>query len=179
MALVGHVSPDFSMPAIFPDLKTGVVSLDQYRGQWLVLFFYPHDFTFVCPTEIVAISETYGAFQKLNTAVVGVSTDSTHVHKAWMQRDPNDGGIGRLAYPLASDGTHEVSRRYQVYVPQEGAAYRGLFIINPEGQVEYEVVHNLNVGRSVDEVLRVLQGLQSGGLCPVNWHAGDKLLEAY
>lgn len=177
MALVGHSAPDFEMPAVFPDLETGTVSLQQYRGQWLVLFFYPHDFTFVCPTEITALSEAHERFNQLDAKIVGVSTDSPHVHKAWMNTKVSDGGIGRLTYPLASDWTHQVSRRYQVYVSEEGAAYRGLFIVNPEGLVEYEVVHNLNVGRSVDEVVRVLQGIQSGGLCPVNWNAGDPLLQ--
>ncbi len=179
MALVGQPAPDFSMPAVDADMETRTVTLEQYKGKWLVLFFYPHDFTFVCPTEIVALSESFKQFKALDAEIVGVSTDSTHVHKAWIERGLDEGGIGHLNYPLASDVTHEVSRQYQVYVDEEGAAYRGLFIINPEGQVEYEVVHNLNVGRSVEEVLRVLQGIQAGGLCPVNWHAGDALLEAY
>ncbi|MCY0898047.1 MAG: peroxiredoxin [Firmicutes bacterium] len=179
MALVGHSAPGFSMPAVYPDGETRPVTLEQYRGQWLILFFYPHDFTFVCPTEIVALSEAQGQFQQRDAQIVGVSTDSPYVHKAWMQQNVAQGGIGRLTYPLASDWTHEVSRRYQVYVPEEGAAYRGLFIINPDAMVEYEVVHNLNVGRSVDEVLRVLDAIQSGGLCPVNWHAGEPLLTAH
>jgi alkyl hydroperoxide reductase subunit AhpC len=127
----------------------------------------------------VALSEAYDAFKKRGAAVVGVSTDSPHVHRAWRNADVDQGGLGAIQYPLASDGTHEVSKAYQVYLPEEGAAFRGLFIIDPDGVVQYEVVHNLNVGRSVDEVLRVLDGLQAGGLCPVNWKAGDALLSAH
>lgn len=176
MALVGHEAPAFQMPAVLPSGETHTISLDDYQGKWLVLFFYPHDFTFVCPTEIVALSEAANQFKRLDTEIIGVSTDSPHVHKAWMAQDQTEGGIGHLAYPLASDWNHRVSRDYQVYFPEEGAAYRGLFIISPQGQVEYEVVHNLNVGRSVDEVLRVLEALQAGGLCPVNWRSGDATL---
>ncbi len=176
MALVGHIAPDFDMPAVKPDGQVGRVSLSQQRGRWLVLFFYPHDFTFVCPTEITAFSQAYDQFQALGADVVGVSTDSPYVHQAWLKQDPAAGGLGSLEFPLASDWTHRVAQTYGVYYAQEGAAYRGLFVINPDGQVEYEVVHNLNVGRSVEEVLRVLQALQAGGLCPVNWQPGAPLL---
>lgn len=178
MALVGKPAPSFDMPAIMPGGETEQVRLEQFRGKWLVLFFYPHDFTFVCPTEITALSTAYDRFRNLDAEIVGVSTDSPHVHKAWMEQSPDKGGIGPIRYPLASDWTHDVSRRYMVYVPEEGAAYRGLFIINPDGIVEYEVVHNLNVGRSVDETLRVLQAIQAGGLCPVDWTPGKPLLKS-
>ncbi len=178
MALVGSPAPFFEMPAIMPNGETETVRLDTYRGQWLVLFFYPHDFTFVCPTEITGLSQAYDRFRELDAQILGVSTDSPYVHKAWMAQSPDQGGIGQIRYPLASDGTHEIARRYKVYVEGEGAAYRGLFIINPDGYVEYEVVHNLNVGRSVDETLRVLQGIQAGGLCPVDWTPGKPLLNS-
>ncbi|MBX5468021.1 MAG: peroxiredoxin [Firmicutes bacterium] len=177
MALVGQKAPEFEMPAILPSGEMGTVRCRDYRGRWLVFFFYPHDFTFVCPTEITAFSDAWRDFQAEGADIVGVSTDSPHVHRAWIKTDRAHGGLGPLRYPLASDWTHRVSRDYQVYYPDEGAAYRGLFLINPDGVVEYEVVHNLNVGRSVDEVLRVLKALKAGGLCPVNWHPGQALLE--
>jgi peroxiredoxin (alkyl hydroperoxide reductase subunit C) len=164
------------MPAVMPDFSVRQVRLEQYRGQWLTLFFYPHDFTFVCPTEITALSDAWERFRDAGAAILGVSTDSPFVHRAWIEAAREQGGIGAIRYPLASDWTHEVSRRYHVYVPEEGAAYRGLFIISPEQTVEYEVVHNLNVGRSVDETLRVLHALKTGGLCPVNWKPGQPLL---
>jgi peroxiredoxin (alkyl hydroperoxide reductase subunit C) len=176
MALVGCTAPSFTMPAVDGNGRDRTVSLHDYVGKWLVLFFYPHDFTFVCPTEITALSDEYARFQKLDADVLGVSTDSPHVHRAWMRAPERDGGLGRVRYPLASDWTHQVSKAYQVYYANEGAAYRGLFIIDPEGVVQYEVVHNLNVGRSVSEIIRVLEALQSGGLCPVNWQPGEALL---
>lgn len=176
MALVGQVAPKFHMGAVDGQGHDMEVSLKDYQSKWLVLFFYPHDFTFVCPTEIIALSEAEDAFTTRGAKLLGVSTDSSHVHRAWRNADPDQGGLGAIRYPLASDVSHEVSKAYQVYVPEEGAAYRGLFIIDPDGVVQYEVVHNLNVGRSVDEVLRVLDGLQAGGLCPVNWKPGDQLL---
>lgn len=176
MALVGQPAPPFAMAAVDGQGKDREVSVTDYSGQWLVLFFYPHDFTFVCPTEIVALSEAYQKFRDRGADVLGVSTDSCHVHRAWRKADPEQGGLGEIRYPLASDSDHAVSKAYQVYLAEEGAAYRGLFIIDPHGVVQYEVVHNLNVGRSVDEVLRVLEGLQSGGMCPVDWKPGEDLI---
>ena len=176
MALVGSPAPQFRMGAVDANGKDCEVSLQDYAGKWLVLFFYPHDFTFVCPTEIVALSEAYTEFRKRDAEILGVSTDSTHVHRAWRNASPDQSGLGSIRYPLAADGDHEVSKAYQVYLTAEGAAFRGLFIIDPQGLVQYEVVHNLNVGRSVDEVLRVLDAIQAGGLCPVNWKPGEALL---
>lgn len=176
MALTGSPAPYFNLPAVDGEGADRSVSISAYRGRWLVLFFYPHDFTFVCPTEILALSEAKARFDALGAELLGVSTDSPHVHRAWMKAPAEVGGLGAVRFPLASDWTHAVSKAYQVYYPAEGAAYRGLFIIDPDGIVQYEVVHNLNVGRSVDEVVRVLEALQTGGLCPVNWHKGDALL---
>ncbi len=176
MALVGKAAPQFNMPAVDHAGADMEVSLQDYRGKWLVFYFYPHDFTFVCPTEIIALSEAYDDFKKQGAEILGVSTDSCHVHRAWRNADPDQGGLGAIRYPLASDGGHEVSQAYQVYLPSEGAAYRGLFIVDPDGVVQYEVVHNLNVGRSVEEIMRVLEALQAGGLCPVNWKPGERLL---
>lgn len=174
---VGKPAPDFCMKTT-KDLDTlgSTATLADYAGKWLVLFFYPLDFTFVCPTEITALSERVAAFHKLDAEVLGVSTDSVHSHRAWIKTPRDQGGLGSIEFPLAADTTLAVSRNYGVLVEEEGIALRGLFIIDPEGVLRYSVVHDLNVGRSVDETLRVLQALQAGGLCPVNWKPGQTLL---
>jgi peroxiredoxin (alkyl hydroperoxide reductase subunit C) len=176
MSLVGNPAPAFTMPAVDGRGHDLTVNLADYGGRWLILFFYPHDFTFVCPTEITALSVHYDEFHRLDADILGVSTDSPHVHRAWLKTPVDAGGLGPLRYPLASDWTHQVSRAYGIYFPDEGAAFRGLFIIDPSGVVQYEVVHNMNVGRSIAEVQRVLQALQAGGLCPVDWEPGEALL---
>lgn len=177
MSLVGKEAPQFSM-ATTKNLDTldHVATLDDYKGKWLIVFFYPLDFTFVCPTEITAFSDRIEDFEKLNCEVLGVSTDSVYSHRAWIKTPVDQNGIGEIRYPLASDITKEVSRSFGVLIEEKGIALRGLFIIDPEGIVRYEVVHDLNVGRNVDEVLRVLQALQTGGLCPVNWEPGQAQL---
>lgn len=174
--LVGKAAPDFSMEAVMPSGAFGTLRLSDYREKWLILFFYPRDFTFICPTEIRAMSESHEAFRSLGAEVLGVSTDSKHSHRAWIATPPERSGLGALEYPLASDPLHAVTREYDVYEEDEGAAMRGLFIIDPAGVVRYQVVHDDNVGRNVEEVLRVLQALQMGGLCPVNWKAGQETL---
>lgn len=175
--MVGLKAPNFTMNTANGDGKDfGKVSLEDYKGKWLVMFFYPLDFTFVCPTEITAINKRVAEFNKLNTEVLGVSTDSEHSHKAWINAAQDQGGLGPLSFPLASDMTQKVARDYGVLIEEEGIALRGLFIIDPEGVLRYSVVHDLNVGRSVDETLRVLQGLQSGGLCPIDWNPGEDTL---
>lgn len=175
--IVGHYAPDFTMLST-KNMETlqESVSLQDYDGKWLVLFFYPLDFTFVCPTEIRGLSKQYDTFKDLNCEILGVSTDSVFSHRAWMTTPEEQGGLGPIAYPLASDITHQVSRDYGVLLEDEGIALRGLFIIDPEGVVRYQVVTDNNVGRSVDETLRVLQALQSGGLCPIDWEPGDENL---
>ncbi|HEY3369052.1 MAG TPA: peroxiredoxin [Symbiobacteriaceae bacterium] len=178
MSIVGTKAPDFAMLTT-KNLETldHAATLASYKGKWLVLFFYPLDFTFVCPTEITGFSEWAGEFAKLNAEILGVSTDSVYSHRAWIKTAKAEGGLGgSLNYPLASDITKQVSRDFGVLIEDRGIALRGLFVIDPEGVVKYQVVHDLNVGRSVDEVLRVLQALQSGGLCPMNWKPGDKHL---
>lgn len=170
--LVGKKAPNFEMKTALGNGEDfGKVSLDDYKGKWLVMFFYPLDFTFVCPTEITAYSDRYEDFKKLGAEVFAASTDSEHSHKAWI-----NGDLGKLNFPLASDMTKEVAKDYGILVEEDGIALRGLFIIDPEGVVRYSVVHDLNVGRSVDETLRVLKALQTGGLCPVNWDEGQDLL---
>jgi alkyl hydroperoxide reductase subunit AhpC len=177
--LVGKNAPDFKMSAVLGNGETFCdISLGDYRGKWLVLFFYPLDFTFVCPTELTSLSQRHNEFRDLNADILGVSTDSIHSHKAWINSPTENNGLGELNYPLASDNLHEVSKDYGIYLEDEGVSLRGLFIIDPEGILKYQVVHDNNIGRSVDETLRVLQALQSGGLCPVNWKPGQKTLTA-
>lgn len=177
--LVGRPAPNFNMETALGDGKGfGAAQLSDYKGKWLVLFFYPLDFTFVCPTEIIGLSDAAGEFSKLNTEVLGVSVDSKHSHRAWINTPKNENGLGQLNFPLAADITKQVARDYGVLIEEEGIALRGLFIIDPEGELKYQVVNHNDVGRSVEETLRVLQALQSGGLCPMNWKPGDKHLVA-
>ncbi|MFS1511450.1 peroxiredoxin [Chengkuizengella sp. SCS-71B] len=177
--LVGKPAPDFTMETALgngDDFST--VSLSDYRGKWLVLFFYPLDFTFVCPTEITALSEASGIFEDLDTEILGVSTDSKFSHRAWINTPVDENGLGKLNFPLAADLTKSVARDYGVLIEEEGIALRGLFIIDPDGELKYQVVNHNDVGRSVDETVRILQALQSGGLCPANWKPGEKQLTA-
>lgn len=179
-AKVGQPAPEFTMavarPEDTPKTVGSKVSLADYRGKWLVLFFYPLDFTFVCPTEITALSDRYEEFQELGADILGVSVDSVYSHLAWMKHPRDQHGLGGIRYPLASDITKEVSRDYGVLIEEEGIALRGLFIIDPDGILQYAVINNLNIGRSTDETLRVLQALQTGGLCPSDWKPGKELL---
>lgn len=169
MVQIGRPAPDFSLEALVGD-KFQNVSLSSYRGKWAVLFFYPLDFTFICPTEITEFSRRYDEFQKLNAVVLGTSTDSVHSHKAWMKE------LGGLKYPLLSDMTRKVSSEYGVLLEDKGTALRGTFIIDPDGILRYQLMHDNSVGRSVKETLRVLTGLQTGELCPVEWEPGKKTL---
>ncbi|WP_432354823.1 peroxiredoxin [Sporosarcina sp. A2] len=176
--MVGTQAPRFEMEAVMKDKSFGKVSLEENmkNDKWTVLFFYPMDFTFVCPTEITAMSDRYDEFEDLDAEVIGVSTDTIHTHKAWINTDRKDNGLGELNYPLAADTNHEVARNYGVLIEEEGIALRGLFIVNPEGEMQYQTVFHNNIGRDVDETLRVLQALQTGGLCPANWRPGQKTL---
>jgi len=174
---VGQKAPDFTMSTT-EDIETleRVAKLEDYQGKWLVLFFYPLDFTFVCPTEIKGFNSKLDEFKKIGADVLGVSTDSVYSHRAWIKASKEDGGLGDLNYPLASDITKQVSRDYGVLIEEKGVALRGLYIIDPEGIIRYQIVSDLNVGRSVDEILRVLQAFQTGGLCPIDWQPGQKTL---
>lgn len=176
--MVGKQAPRFEMDAVMANKEFGKVSLEENmkNDKWTVLFFYPMDFTFVCPTEITAMSDRYEEFQDLDAEVIGVSTDTIHTHLAWINTDRQENGLGQLKYPLAADTNHVVSRDYGVLIEEEGVALRGLYIINPEGELMYSVVNHNNIGRDVDETLRVLQALQTGGLCPANWKPGQKTL---
>jgi peroxiredoxin (alkyl hydroperoxide reductase subunit C) len=177
-AKVGQQSPDFDMPSTKNIEKLNEnVKLSDYQGQWLVLLFYPLDFTFVCPTELTAFSDRYDDFEGIGAAVIGVSTDSVHSHRAWLKTPRDKGGVEGLRYPLASDITKSVARDYGVLIEDKGVALRGLFVIDPEGTLRYAVVHDLNVGRSADETLRVIQALQTGGLCQADWRPGQETLK--
>mgnify|MGYP000912041366 CR=1 FL=1 len=174
---VGEPAPFFEMPSTRNlDTLEEVVTLDDYRGKWLVLFFYPYDFSFVCPTEILAFSDRYDEFLALGSDILGVSTDSVYSHRAWLQTPQEKNGIQGTKFILGSDTTHSVSKAYGVLVQDEGVAQRGLFIIDPEGVLQYSVVHNMNIGRSVSETLRVLEALQAGGMCGANWEPGEDTL---
>lgn len=172
LAKVGQPAPDFSLDACTGAGEFTKIALADSRGKWTVLFFYPLDFTFICPTEITAYSERFDDFLRLNAVVYGCSTDSVHSHKAWLK------DLGALKTPLLSDMTHEVSAAYNVLIDEAGIALRGTFIIDPDGILQYACVHNNNVGRSVDETLRVLEACQTGELCPANWAHGGKTLGA-
>lgn len=171
-AKVGEAAPSFKVEAVVgTEFKT--VSLDDYQGKWLVLFFYPADFTFICPTEITGFNKELDRFKSLNAEVLGGSVDSKYAHLAWIKR----GDLGELKFPLFADTKKEMAERFGVLDHKEGVALRGLFIIDPNGVVQYQVVHNLSVGRSVEETLRVLEGLQTSGLCPLNWKPGQKTIQ--
>jgi peroxiredoxin (alkyl hydroperoxide reductase subunit C) len=177
-AKVGQAAPDFDMPSTKNMEKLDEnVKLSDYKGQWLVLLFYPLDFTFVCPTELTTFSDRYEDFEGIGASVIGVSTDSVHSHRAWLKTPRDKGGVEGLKYPLASDITKSVARDYGVLIEDKGVALRGLFVIDPEGTLRYAVVHDLNVGRSADETLRVIQALQTGGLCQAEWRPGQETLK--
>ena len=176
---VGQEAPDFSATAVY-DQEFKEITLSGLRGKWVVLFFYPLDFTFVCPTEITAFSDRYQDFSALNTEILGVSVDSKHCHLAWIQTPRNEGGIGDINYPLVSDLKREICQAYNV-LNDDGEADRGLFLINPEGVVMHTTVNKAPVGRNVDETLRILQGYQyvaanPDEVCPANWIPGEKTM---
>lgn len=179
MVLVQKTAPDFTTDAVVGgDFKT--IKLSDYRGRWVALFFYPLDFTFVCPTEIVSFSDRMDDFNKLDCQVLGCSIDSKFSHLAWVHTPRNKGGLGEIGYPLLSDLKKTISADYGVLL-DSGIALRGLFLINPEGKVVYQVVHDLGVGRSVDETLRVLQAFQhsakTGEVCPMDWSPGKSTIK--
>jgi peroxiredoxin (alkyl hydroperoxide reductase subunit C) len=177
---VGQQAPDFTATAVF-DQEFKSIKLSDYRGKYVVLFFYPLDFTFVCPTEVAAFSDRYPEFSKLNTEVFGISVDSEFSHLAWIQTDRKSGGVGDLNYPLISDIRKEISAAYNVLDPVAGIALRGLFIIDKDGILQHITINNLAFGRSIDETLRTLQAVQyvqshSDEVCPVDWQPGDKTM---
>jgi peroxiredoxin (alkyl hydroperoxide reductase subunit C) len=171
---VGHPVPDVVADAYVRDaLEPRPLSLAQYRGSWLVLVFYPRDITLVCPTELQALAALEPEFAASDAVVVAASTDSFYSHKAWFESDSRLLGAG---YPVVAD-THELCEAFGVLLP-DGAALRATFVIDPEGIVRDATVSDLNVGRNVEETLRVVRALQTGELCPVNWRPGEPTLAA-
>jgi peroxiredoxin 2/4 len=179
--IVGRTAPDFNLEGVLNG-RFGHYRLSDYRGKWVVLFFYPLDFTFVCPTEILAFSDRLGEFRKLGADVLGASVDSKYSHLAWTEKPREQGGIKGLAYPLLEDLKKELAAAYGVLAEDGAVALRGLFLIDPEGVVQHATVNNLGVGRSVDETLRVLQAFQvvreHGEVCPADWKPGTKTMKA-
>lgn len=173
-AKVGKPAPKFEMEALMVDGSFGKVSLQENMdaGKWTVLYFYPLDFTFVCPTEIQAMSNEVERFDALNTSVISASCDSVYSHLAWTETP----ALGKIAHPMGADKNMEVAEDYGVLDEEAGTAVRGLFIIDPEGLLVHATINDNNVGRNVDEVFRVLEAFQSGGLAPCGWTPGKKLL---
>ena len=169
--MVDTKAPDFSGVVAYRKGEFTKVSLSDYAGKWLVFFFYPRDFTFICPTELKSFAEHAPDFRALTCEIVAASTDSKNSHKAWFERD-----LPGVDYPVLADTTHAVSKAYQVFNEKDGLSERGLFIIDPDGMVKYSLISSGSVGRSVKEVLRVVQALQTGDLCPVEWTPGAKTL---
>ena len=177
---VGQAAPDFTATAVV-DQEFKDIKLSGYRGKYVVLFFYPLDFTFVCPTEITAFSDRHAEFKALNTEILVVSVDSQFSHLAWIQTDRKSGGIGDIHYPLVADLKKEISTAYNVLDPDAGIALRGLFVIDQDGVIQHSTINNLGFGRSVDETLRVLQAIQHiqthpDEVCPAGWQPGQKTM---
>ncbi len=182
--LVGREAPDFSCPAV---LGTGEIVEDfnlkkSINGKYAVVFFYPLDFTFVCPSELIAFDHRLAEFTKRNVEVIGVSIDSHFTHNAWRNTPINDGGIGPVKYTLAADMTHEICKAYDVELPDGSVAFRGSFLIDKQGIVRHQVVNDLPLGRNIDEMLRMIDALQfteeHGEVCPAGWKEGDKGMDA-
>ncbi|HEY9897500.1 MAG TPA: peroxiredoxin [Candidatus Sericytochromatia bacterium] len=173
---VGQSAPDFTATAVV-DQEFKTIKLSDYRGKYVVLFFYPLDFTFVCPTEITAFSDRFDEFKQIGAEVLGVSVDSEFSHLAWIQADRKSGGVGDLHYPLVSDLKKEISTAYNV-LTEDGVALRGLFLIDKDGVIQHSTINNLAFGRSVDETLRILQAIQyvqshPDEVCPAGWKPGE------
>jgi peroxiredoxin 2/4 len=179
--LVTKEAPDFVAQAVMPDNTFAEVKLSSYRGQYVVLFFYPLDFTFVCPSEIVAFDKALPKFKERKVQVLGCSVDSQYTHWAWKNTPRNQGGIGNVQYPIVSDLTKKIARDYGVLLEDGGVALRGLFLIDKAGVVRHALINDLPLGRSVDEALRMVDALQffeeHGEVCPANWHAGEEAMK--
>lgn len=174
--LVGKHAPEFRAKAVVGGRIVDDFSLTHYRGKYVIFFFYPLDFTFVCPTELHAFQAQLEEFEKRNAQVVGCSVDSCYSHLAWLNTPKIKGGIQGIDYPLVSDLNQKISADYDVLLPQEGIAYRGLFLIDRDGMVRHQVINDLPLGRSVEETLRILDALiyfeNHGEVCPANWRNG-------
>ncbi|NIQ00523.1 MAG: redoxin domain-containing protein [Nitrospinaceae bacterium] len=178
--LVAKPAPDFKAQAVMPDGSFKEIKLSDYHGKYVILFFYPLDFTFVCPTEIIAFSDQIDEFKKRDTEVIGVSIDSQFSHLAWRNTDRKQGGLGKIDYALVADLNKTISSDYGV-LADGGIAFRGLFLIDKEGIVQHALVNNLPLGRNVDEALRIVDALQHheqhGEVCPANWKKGEDAMK--
>ena len=178
VARVGEAAPEFALTCVSAtDRDSRFVRLSDYSGHWLMLIFYPRDFTFVCPTELTAFSARHADFGERDCRLLGISADSIELHREWLTTPPEDGGLGPIQFPLVSDPAGTAARAYGIWVNEKEVSTRGLFIIDPAGILQYAVVHNLNVGRNPDEVLRVLNALQTGKLCPASWTSADGTID--
>ena len=178
--LVTKEAPDFTAKAVLPNNTIGEVKLASYRGKYVVLFFYPLDFTFVCPSEIIAFDKKLTTFKERNCEVISVSVDSVYTHLAWKQTPRNEGGVGNVQFPMVADLDKNISRSYGVLV-NESVALRGLFLIDKTGKVRHATLNDLPLGRNVDEELRMLDALQHfekhGEVCPANWRPGEEAMK--
>ena len=180
--LIGKKAPDFNAPAVLANntIKTDF-SIAELEGKYVVLFFYPLDFTFVCPTEIIEFNRKLVEFKERGAEVVGVSVDSQYSHLAWKNTPVEKGGIGNVQYPLVADLTKQIARDYGVLIEQAGVALRGTFLIDREGIVKHAVVNDLGLGRNIDETVRMLDALQHnerhGEVCPANWSKGEDAMK--
>lgn len=168
MPMIDQMAPQFTTDAVTDGGEVKKINLSDYKGKWVVLFFYPLDFTFVCPTEITQFRDHLNDFKTAGAEVLGCSVDSVHSHKRWLKDD-----LGNLGYPLLSDLTKRLSRDYGVLIEERGIATRGTFIVDPQQKIQYMGIHNTSVGRDAKEILRVLHGLQSGEMCGAGWKKGD------
>ena len=179
-AFVSNPAPDFKADA-YADGGFREISLQDFRGKKVVLFFYPLDFTFVCPTEILAFADSMDEFKKRNTQVIGVSVDSKFTHHAWANTPRSDGGIQGVNFPLVSDINKSIARDYGILMEDAGVALRGLFIINKDGILKQATINHLDLGRSIEEVLRLLDAVdyteEHGEVCPANWKKGAKAMK--
>lgn len=169
VAQVGEEAPAFMAEAL-DGTQFRQVSSEEYRGKWVLLFFYPLDFTFVCPTELLELNKRFKEFEALNCQIIGSSTDSVYSHQAWTKE------IGNFNFPILADMTQEIAESYGVLVADKGVSLRGAFLIDPDGVLQSCTINNLPVGRNIDELLRVLKAFQTGELCPVGWNQGGKTL---
>lgn len=181
-AFVQNDAPQFAAQAVMPDGSFKEVKLSDYKGKYVALFFYPLDFTFVCPTEIIAFSDRIKEFASRDTEVIGVSVDSHFSHLAWRNTPRKKGGLGEITYPLVADLDKSISRKYGVLLEKPGIALRGLFLIDKTGKIRHITINDLPLGRNVDEALRLIDALQfnekHGEVCPANWKKGEDGMKA-
>lgn len=179
--LVGKPAPDFTAQAVYGDNEIKPLTLSTYKGKYVVVFFWPLDFTFVCPSELIAFDHRLEEFKKLGVEVIGVSIDSHYTHLAWKNTPIENGGIGKVGYPMVADIDHSICKAYDVEAAG-GVAFRGSFLIDKKGNVRHQVVNDLPLGRNIDEMLRMVDALQfseeHGEVCPAGWKKGAKGMKA-